>query len=205
MLSFYGRKKSRPLSIEQNRILKDCLPKVLASKDVFNLSPLHLEIGFGMGDFLFDNALENPNICFVGCEPYINGIVSLLKKIEQHNLKNLYITTEPIQEFLSKIPQGSLNTVYILFPDPWPKKRHHKRRLIQKKFLKALAEKIVKEGELYIATDHPDYKLWIETEINEVKNFQTINKFKKPKAWIETKYEIKKKAGLPEYFCFKKT
>lgn len=158
-----------------------------------------LEIGFGFGDFLFSHAKNNPDSLFIGAEPHLNGIVNLLSKLEIEPLKNIRIFKEDIRILLEKLPQEFFDEIYILFPDPWPKSKHFKRRLINCNFLDFLSQKIKKNGKLIIATDHDSYKTWILSAIIENKNFSWLAESKKdwqnfPNWWIETKYQ--KKAAL---------
>jgi tRNA (guanine-N(7)-)-methyltransferase len=158
-----------------------------------------LEIGFGFGDFLFNHAKNNPDTLFIGAEPHLNGIVNLLSKLEIEPLKNVRIFKEDIRILLEKLPQEFFDEIYILFPDPWPKSKHFKRRLINCDFLDFLSQRIKKNGKLIIATDHDSYKTWILSAIIENKNFSWLAESKKdwqnfPNWWIETKYQ--KKAAL---------
>ncbi|MBU6339330.1 MAG: tRNA (guanosine(46)-N7)-methyltransferase TrmB [Rickettsiales bacterium] len=158
-----------------------------------------LEIGFGFGDFLFNQAKNNPDTLFIGAEPHLNGIVNLLSKLEAEPLKNIRIFKHDIRVLLEKLPDEFFDEIYILFPDPWPKSKHFKRRLINSNFLDFLSKKIKKHGKLTIATDHDSYKTWILSAIVENKNFSWEAESKKnwqnfPSWWIETKYQ--KKAAL---------
>ena len=123
-----------------------------------NINPLSLEIGFGMGNFLIEIAAKEPNSNFIGIDFYHKGIRKIMTRIKNLQLKNIRVVYGDIR---SKIPilfkDGELDTVYINFPDPWPKKRHLKRRLIKPKFVNQLAEKIGLEGKVCLATDSEKY------------------------------------------------
>lgn len=123
-----------------------------------NTQPVILEIGFGMGHTLLQLAVENPQNNYLGVEIYKPGIATLVKNIALQKINNLRIFPNDIQQILDQaIPNTSLSACYIFFPDPWPKRRHHKRRLIQTAFLNKLSEKLKIDGILHIATDDNHY------------------------------------------------
>jgi tRNA (guanine-N7-)-methyltransferase len=140
--------------------------KVLKLEEIFGRSnPKHLEIGFGMGDALISMAKNNPEHDFLGIDVYNPGIGHLLIELEAAQLTNVKVICADAVEILTDyLPSECLDYVYIFFPDPWPKKRHHKRRLIQLEFLKLLATVMKLNAELYIATDWQNYA----EHINEV-------------------------------------
>ena len=185
MKSFYGRRLSRALSARQKELLETRCSQMRIGSFEKN-KKYHLEIGFGTGDFLTYMAETNPHIQFIGCEPFINGVVSFLQK---SNAPNIWITTESIHDVIDDLPDFSLDVVYILFPDPWPKTRHHKRRMIQKDFLEKLK---IKTKIIYAATDHPGYAEHILA--------LGFNEIDRPDFFVSTRYEIKRKAGDPRYF-----
>jgi tRNA (guanine-N7-)-methyltransferase len=124
--------------------------------------PLGLEIGFGMGQALIEWALERPDWNLLGAEVYQPGIGSALLGIEQHDLSNLRLVEAPAEDLLSRaLGPGSLDEVRIFFPDPWPKKRHHKRRLIQPELAALVADRLAPDGLLWVATDWEPYAQWI--------------------------------------------
>ncbi len=121
-------------------------------------APLVLEIGFGRGDALWTMAEKNPDKNFIGVEVYLPGVCKLLKVVVQKKIENVRIYSEDVLEVLDRsIPDNSLCEVLIFFPDPWHKKRHHKRRLVQASFLNKLLPKIKQGGHLHLATDWEDY------------------------------------------------
>ncbi len=122
-----------------------------------NAHPVILEVGFGMGQSLLEQAKQHLEKNFLGVEVHRPGVGALLSHIEKEGMKNICIIAEDIALLLDKIPSESLEGVQIFFPDPWPKKRHHKRRLMQEKFLAQLAPKIKPGGYLHCATDWEDY------------------------------------------------
>ncbi len=194
----YGRIKSRKLSDNKKLLLAEILPLYKIGDQPLNDSNQKniLEIGCGFGDFLFTKASNNPDINFIGCEPHINGVVNLLAKLKLHPLDNLKISQLDIRILLAKIADLFFDEIYILFPDPWPKQKHYKRRLINLEFLEILAKKIKKAGKLIIATDHDAYKTWILSAILNSNSFELLIKNKNdwqnfPSNWTVTKYQKK--------------
>jgi len=153
---------------------------------------LILEIGFGMGTSTAEIAISNLNKNYVAIEVHSPGVGNLLKLIQENNISNLKIIQHDAVEVLnSMIKDDSLDGIHIFFPDPWPKKRHHKRRLIQSNLLKLIAQKIKKSGYLHIATDWEDYAFWIIDLLDKEDLLQKISDdfFKKPDYRPLTKYE----------------
>lgn len=196
----FGRIKSRKLSDHKKDLFSNLLNSYqITEKDLESLKSypkIHLEIGFGFGDFLFENAKNNPEILFIGCEPHVNGVVNLLAKLEKEPLENIKLFISDVRILLEKIPTDFLNKVYILNPDPWPKAKHAKRRLINESLLKILHEKVKKDGELIIATDSDIYKKWIMFEQHKIAlwHWEANSKYdwkNFPDDWVKTKYQKK--------------
>jgi len=143
--------------LEFNRQLLDLSP-------IFErTAPTILEIGFGMGNSLATMAMENPEINYIGIEVHRPGVGSLLAAIEEQNINNIRIFSHDAVEILEQsIPDNGLDGIHIFFPDPWPKTRHHKRRLIQPAFVNLLSRRLKSQGTLHIATDWKNYMEWIE-------------------------------------------
>lgn len=167
-LRSFGRRRGRRLSARQQHLLDEVLPRVslpLAEAPptqlatLFSPSPTRvwLEIGFGGGEHLVWQARANPDVGLIGCEVFEDGIVKLLSAIDEGGLANIRVSTEDARAVLRWLPAGSLERVFILFPDPWPKKRHVKRRLINRPLLDELARVMRPGGELRVATDVGDY------------------------------------------------
>lgn len=199
LIRSFGRIKSRKLSDNKNFLLENLLPKYDITDHIFSAKKICLEIGFGFGDFLFEKAKNNPDTLFLGSEPHINGVINVLSKLHKEPLDNLKISKEDIRLLLADFPSDFFDQIYILFPDPWPKLKHFKRRLIDSEFLDFLAKRVKPNGQLTIATDHDSYKTWILSEIAKNKSFTWLANSKKdwqtfPDWWIETKYQ--KKAAL---------
>lgn len=175
-----------------------CIPfenKKLNFVDIFgNTNPIIIEIGFGMGDVTAKLAQENPNINYIGIEVHKPGVGKLLSEIKKRDLKNLYIIEHDALEVLEQmIGDNSVNGFHIFFPDPWPKKRHHKRRLLQRPRTNLLAQKLAPEGYLYFVTDWFEYAEFALEELNQTGNL--VNKydgFAEPQEWRgQTKFERK--------------
>lgn len=155
-------------------------------------SELILEIGFGMGTSTAEIAKSNLNKNYIAIEVHSPGVGNLLKLIQESDIRNLKIIQHDAVEVLNvMIKNDSLDGIHIFFPDPWPKKRHHKRRLIQSNLLKLIAQKIKKSGYLHVATDWEDYALWIIDLLGKEELLQKTSDdfFKKPDYRPLTKYE----------------
>ena len=161
-------RRSGRITIAQQRALDTLWPQYGIEPnganliDLINLfgrvAPVHLEIGFGMGDALFDMAKQHPENDYLGIDVHLPGIGSLLLKIAHDQLTNVRLcNADAVTILQNNLSSDSLDTVYIFFPDPWPKHRHHKRRLIQHEFATLLAQRIQPGGHLYLATDWQDY------------------------------------------------
>ena len=129
-----------------------------------------LEIGFGNGENTSFLASKNPNALIVASEVYLSGIGSLLNNIAKNSLKNIKIFDQDVRELLFRLPNNIFDEIYIICPDPWPKARHHKRRLIKNDFLKILAKVLKKNGTAYISTDWQNYAESIEEELEKTKD-----------------------------------
>jgi tRNA (guanine-N7-)-methyltransferase len=168
--------------------------KIINFDDIFKNknSDLILEIGFGMGTSTAEIAKSNLNKNYIAIEVHSPGVGNLLKLIQKDDISNLKIIQHDAVEVLNlMIKNDSLDGIHIFFPDPWPKKRHHKRRLIQSNLLKLIAQKIKKTGYLHIATDWEDYAVWIIDLLDKEELLQKMSDdfFKKPDYRPLTKYE----------------
>ncbi len=160
-----------------------------------NDNPVILDIGFGNGEDLFHQAKLYPNYNFIGMEVYIAGIGSLLKRVHDDQLTNVRVMNGDAVEIISKnIANNSLARVQLLFPDPWPKKKHHKRRIVQISFLTAIYNALQKNGVLHIATDWQDYAEFIDTTFKDFRKFDKYNELDEKGIHFErntTKFERK--------------
>tara|TARA_Y100000052_G_scaffold22006_1_gene22503 strand:+ start:104479 stop:105111 length:633 start_codon:yes stop_codon:yes gene_type:complete len=160
------------LSKRQQHLVDDLLPRLAIPDSDEDLTaeilfggprPLWLEIGFGGGEHLIRTARANPDIGLIGAEPFIDGVAKALTGVDDHSLMNVRIHSDDIRQILPRIRPGSLDRVFILFPDPWPKRRQQKRRLIQPSFLDELAQAMAPGAKLRFATDvksYADEALW---------------------------------------------
>jgi tRNA (guanine-N7-)-methyltransferase len=167
-LRSFGRIKSRPIKAKQAGLLDTLLPKirldVSAPLDPRALKPdateVWLEIGFGGGEHMAAQAALRPDILSLGAEPFLNGAASALRHIDEAQLTNVRLHVGDARELIDQLPDASLDRVFILFPDPWPKARHHKRRLVQADFVSAIARVLKRGRRLRFATDWADYADW---------------------------------------------
>ncbi len=166
-LRFYGRRKGRPLKKSMKRLLDENLPK-FAFDPAISLNTqfgrhvdCYLEIGFGGGEHLAGLAAAMPESDFIGAEPFVNGVASLLRYIHEQHLGNIRIWPNDVRLILSEIGTASLAGAYIMFPDPWPKRRHAGRRILQPAVLDQLAKMIRPGGSLVLASDDPTAKSWL--------------------------------------------
>ena len=168
-----------------------CLEKI---SDIFSGASIYpsyaMEIGFGSGENILHSAKTNSNIGYIGCEVFTAGAVKLLSDIKENDIKNIKIWHDDALELIARLPLGSLNFVYILYPDPWPKRRHNKRRLISVEFLKLLASKMASKGKLLIVTDHKDYAKHIAETLPEVSDLFDRKLESFPEI-TKTKYRLK--------------
>ncbi len=206
-LQSFGRLRGHRLRGRQSGLLKTKLPELeiklhagreITPKELFAnpAQPMWLEIGFGSGEHLVWQAIQNPHIGFIGAEPYINGVAKLLVAIECHQLSNVRIHHDDVRYLLDSLKPQSLARVFILFPDPWPKARHHKRRLINAATLASLARAMKPGSQLRIASDIADYQRWIMVHIHGCAKFEwqasSAEDWRyRPADWPPTRYEKK--------------
>jgi tRNA (guanine-N7-)-methyltransferase len=197
-LSSFGRNRGRSLRPYQQQLVDGLLPTLAPHADAPNegYAKLAIEIGFGGGEHLLAQAAHNPDTLFIGCEPFINGVAKCLAGIDQQKLKNIRLITRDARELVEKMPAECVDSAFILFPDPWPKLRHNKRRLVNPETLHMLARIHKKGGRLLIATDHVDYSEWILEVLLANPDYAWTAKeqadWKTPPAdWTETKYQRK--------------
>ena len=175
-LRSYGRIKSRVIKPLQAALFDTLLPGIAVPDpaagpiDPKALMPeateVWLEIGFGGGEHLAAQAAANPQALMIGCEPFLNGVASLLRHIDDGELKNVRIHTDDARAVVEALPEASLDRIMILFPDPWHKVRHNKRRLIQDEFVAALVRVLKPGGRLRFVTDWKDYAEWALERFN---------------------------------------
>ena len=168
-----------------------------------------LEIGFGGGEHLAWQAERHPDVGLIGCEPFVNGTATALAHVEAAGLANVRIWPEPAAPLLDALPAAAFERVFVLFPDPWPKLRHHKRRVVQRATLDRLARLMIDGGELRLATDDPDYRRWMLAELVGHGAFVWLARRPadwraRPPDWPPTRYERKAIAAgrTPVYLRF---
>ncbi|MBF0455134.1 MAG: tRNA (guanosine(46)-N7)-methyltransferase TrmB [Magnetococcales bacterium] len=218
----HGRKKGF-LKPKDETHLKECLPALTltggvdrqqllsAFGGVTESTRLWLEIGFGNGDFLAHLAALHPEDRFVGIDVFLEGVSALLRRLERQGSDNVRVVVDNANVVLmERIPPDSLDRVVINFPDPWRKKRHHKRRLIQPPFLDLLAERMRRDGLLSLATDWGEYSDWMLEHLQAHPAFENCMDgggfAPQPDEWIETRFQSKgQKAGRPaRHLLFRK-
>ena len=168
---FYGRRKGRPLRRGMQALLDDMLPDLRfdATRPLSTQfgqaysqqADLALEIGFGGGEHLAGLAEANPATNYIGAEPFVNGVASLLRHIQTRQLSNIRIWDDDVRLILPALPLAGVSQVFIMFPDPWPKKRHAARRILQPEMMDVLAQLIRPNGKLVLASDEPTAKSWL--------------------------------------------
>lgn len=162
-LRSFGRRRGRKLSERQAQLMEELLPKVKvdltrpAAEQGLLQGDLWLEIGFGGAEHLIWQARHSAGVAIIGCEPFEEGVVKALTGIAEHDLKGVRLHADDARAVLRWLPEASLSRVFILFPDPWPKKRHQKRRLINPELMALLARAMKPGGELRFGTDIGDY------------------------------------------------
>ena len=216
---FYGRRKGHELKPGRQHLYTEMLPLLrlpeAIPKDLRALFPrptreIWLEIGFGAGEHLAHQAGAHPDIGFIGCEPFVNGVAALLAAVTAENFDHIRIFDDDARMLLPRLPEASIARVFLLFPDPWPKTRHHKRRLVAPDTLDQLARIMAPDAELRFATDDPGYLRWTLARLTSHPAFRWTAEG--PADWhnrwadaIPTRYEVKRLAGhRPAYLTFRR-
>jgi tRNA (guanine-N7-)-methyltransferase len=216
-LRSYGRRRARAPSPRQQALWQEVLPRVAVPREASALADpralftppvreVWLEIGFGGGEHLVWQAKAHPDIGIIGCEPFEDGVIKVVSAIQQDGLTNVRLHANDARPLLRLLPAASLGRVFILFPDPWPKKRHHKRRIVSTATLAEIARLLRPGGELRIGTDVSAYA----GAILEVAQHQRVLRWtargpehwrERPADWPQTRYEAKAiAAGRRCYF-----
>lgn len=201
----FGRRHGKKLSARQKALIENILPTI-SPINLAKDARLILEIGFGAGEHLRELAIKNPEKIIIGAEPFMNGIASLLSAItdEKNSIrpeyKNIRIYPDDVRKFL-KDTDSKFKQIWILHPDPWPKAKHEKRRLLHSEFIKSLSDHLANKGEIIIGTDHWEYYDWIIQEIKKTK--LKIDLLNIPV--IQTRYQNKNMAETnhPKYLIIK--
>lgn len=202
LIHSFGRRRGRKLRAGRAALLDTLLPQLAVAlpdgdalvdpRTLFATPPqaVWLEIGFGGGEHLAWQAERNPAVGLIGCEPYENGVVALLGHMRDRGLSNIRIWSDDARPLLDRLAPASVARAFVLFPDPWPKARHHKRRLIQPPFLDALARVLAPGAEFRLASDHADYVEWMLERVPVHPAFRLAQRYDtRPSDWPETRYE----------------
>jgi len=213
----YGRRAGHKLREGQAALVEDLLPRVAVPDGPIDavtlfgdVRPLELEIGFGAGEHLAEQAAMRPANGFIGCEPFLNGVVGALGHIRDRGLGNLRLHMGDAIDVLNRLPDASLDRVYLLHPDPWPKARHAKRRFMNTGPIALVAAKLKAGAEFRFGTDHPVYVAHAMMVMNghpafdwqavAARDFQA-----RPDDWPETRYERKARRLGHEVWYFRWT
>ena len=221
--NFYGRFKGKTIRDSQQRYLDEDLAQLspgpvdwevnpdrtpLDLEDVFGDKDIWLEIGFGGGEHFVHMAATYPDIGLIGCEPYINGVAMLLGKIRKADVTNIAIHPGDARDMFDVLPPQSVSKVFLNYPDPWPKKRHHRRRFVTQEHLRPLHDVMKPGAELRVATDIKDY---VRQTLEEVPKAgftwlaEAPDDWRKPWGdWVSTRYEQKalREGRTPHYLTF---
>ena len=223
--NFYGRRHGKTLRPSQLEYLEQDLASLspgaveweenperapLDLKSIFGGRPVWLEIGFGGGEHLVHQATSNPEAGLIGCEPFINGVAMLLGKVREAGATNLRIHPGDVRDLFDVLPDGSVEKVFLLYPDPWPKKRHHRRRFVTPEHLEPLARATAPGAEFRVATDIPDYVRQTLEEVPKA-GFRWLaerpDDWREPwDDWCSTRYEQKalREGRVPHYLTFRR-
>lgn len=203
----FGRINGRRNTKVNESFLKEILEKYEVNFKSINKNNInHLEIGFGYGESLLDRAKNNKNIIYIGCETYTNGVLNLIKLIKLNLIENIKIFNGDARILLENIPNESLDKIFLLYPDPWPKKKQNKRRIINNDFLNIVRNKLKINGTLFFASDIIDYVNWTIEKFDKNNNFiansLSLSEIQKePYWWVKTKYQMKaEKENRDSYF-----
>jgi tRNA (guanine-N7-)-methyltransferase len=223
--NFYGRLKGKSLKPAQERYLAEDLPKraltgVSPEENVartpldlgalFGGRPLWLEVGFGGGEHMVHQATANPGTAIIGCEPYVNGVAMALGKMRHAGVENIHLHPGDVRDLFDVLPDGCLQRAFLLYPDPWPKARHHRRRFVTPEHLQPLARVLAPGAIFRVATDIPDY---VRQTLEEVPRHgfewlaQSAEDWRAPWGdWISTRYEQKalREGRVPHYLTFRR-
>ena len=212
-MALYGRRRRRRLRAGRRALLAERLPEIAvrvpysgriadpwAEFGIERAAPLWLEIGFGAGEHLAWQAAHRRDAAIVGCEAFVDGVAGLLARVAAEGLANVRIFPDDARTLVAALPDSCLARVFILFPDPWPKARHRKRRLVSAAFLDDLARTMRAGAELRIATDHAGLRDWMLARLLAHRRFawtarEAADWRRRPADWPETRYERKARAA----------
>ncbi|WP_068311121.1 tRNA (guanosine(46)-N7)-methyltransferase TrmB [Polycladidibacter hongkongensis] len=220
--SFFGRRVGKPLSTRQTSLLEEFFPTITfdlegpAPKDLRSLfnapvEKVYLEIGFGGSEHFIHRAKESPNIGFIGVEPFQGGLVKGIANVHDAGLQNALIYDDDATKLLDWLPAGQFDVVYQLYPDPWPKKKHWKRRFVNQQNLSRIARALKPGGEYRFASDIDTYVDWTLQHCREHPDFEWTAKcaedWRTPWSnWPGTRYERKaiREGRIGRYLTFRR-
>lgn len=222
--NFYGRIRGKSLRDSQKAYLRDLEEIGLDGVDwdenpdravldldaLFGKRPVWLEVGFGGGEHMVHQAVSNPGVGIIGAEPYINGVAMLLGKIRKAGAANIRVHPGDARDLMDVLPRASIDKAFLLYPDPWPKKKHHRRRFVTAEHLGPLHDRLRPGAEFRIATDIPDYVRQALEEVPKA-GFEWLAEraedWRTPWSdWISTRYEQKalREGRVPHYLTFRR-
>jgi len=219
--AFFGRRKGHPLRPHQAGLFETLLPRLAVdlskpAQDLATLFPhpvddLRLEIGFGGAEHLIAQARDNPRVGFIGCEPFVNGMAKALGAIDAQKIENIRLHHADAVDLLDWLPAASLGRVDLLYPDPWPKRRHWKRRFVSAANIARLARVLRPGGEFRFATDWANYAEWTLLRLTSAREFSwtaaRADDWRKPwPGFTQTRYEAKaiREGRVPCYLVFRR-
>ena len=217
----YGRSIGKPLRAHQQGLVDNLLPRIavpdegpVTAERLFGDSrPLHFEIGFGGGEHLAYRADLLPDHGFIGAEPYVNGVAQCLAQVEEERLGNIRLVHGDALQALARVPDGALTMAYLLHPDPWPKAKHAKRRMMNDGPVRMIADKLKPGGEFRFGTDHPIYlrhALMVMRRFTDAFEWLVEDRASwenRPSGWCQTRYEKKAREQMGHevwYFRFRR-
>lgn len=212
--NFYGRRHGKALKPSQRRYLDEDLPRLsvdtsgpLDPAALFPGRPVWLEVGFGGGEHIVHQAQANPDVGIIGAEPYINGIAMCLGKIRRAGAGNIRIHPGDARDLMDALPAGAIAKAFLLYPDPWPKARHHRRRFVTPDHLAPLYRVLAPRAEFRIATDIEDYVRQALEEVPPAGFVRVDHPIQRPwDDWLSTRYEQKalREGRAPNYLTFRR-
>ncbi len=211
LLRSFGRTKGRALSLEQAGAISDQLGPLRISAEIAtdtnpsgllpNCKEVWLEVGFGSAEHLIKQAINNPDVLFIGAEPFMDGVAKALRQITDFGLKNIRLIDDDVRPVIEKFAPNSIDRVFVLFPDPWQKAKHNKRRILNADFIAQLSRLLKANGRLRIASDWADYVEQIKEIMATSADFTLIDNnaiesadgtYKVPVDHFTTRYEEKR-------------
>lgn len=219
--AFFGRRRGKHLRTEQERAVGERLPALRVDPaaipaDLAGLFPVpvravRLEIGFGGGEHLLHAARLNPDIGYVGAEPFINGMAKALRVIDAERIANIRLWDDDVRPLLDRLPAASLDLVHLYYPDPWPKRRHWKRRFVVDENVDRLARVIRPGGMFRFASDWANYAAWTASHMRRSRDFHwtawRASDWLEPwPDWLRTRYEAKaiREGRVPTYLTYER-